>query len=202
MALGGLLLAAAVGVAVYNVWDENRAQAASQQVLTQWQEKAVQPTEPAEEETAPSEMPDYLLFPDMEMPTVEIEGNLYIGKLEIPAIDLVLPVMSQWSYAKLKIAPCRYQGSAYSGDLIIAGHSYNCHFSGLGSLLPGDLVYFTDADGNCFTYQVVELEEIQPEDIDGMCGGDWDLTLFTCVYGGQSRLTVRCESLNRYESRR
>ena len=25
-----------------------------------------------------------------------------------------------------------------------------------------------------------------------MTSGDWDLTLFTCTYGGQERYTVRC----------
>ena len=44
------------------------------------------------------EISDYLLNPNMEMPEVEIDGNDYIGTLSIPALELSLPVMSQWSY--------------------------------------------------------------------------------------------------------
>jgi len=28
-----------------------------------------------------------------------------------------------------------------------------------------------------------------------MAAGEWDLTLFTCNYSGQSRVTVRCEAM-------
>lgn len=56
-------------------------------------------------------------------------GYEYIGYLSIPSIGLALPVMKQWSYAGLKIAPGRYSGSLYTDDLVIAGHNYNRHFS-------------------------------------------------------------------------
>ena len=44
---------------------------------------------------------------DKKMTEVEIDGNLYIGYISIPALNKELPVMSTWSYPKLKIAPCR-----------------------------------------------------------------------------------------------
>ena len=50
-----------------------------------------------------------------------------IGILEIPALDLNL-VISSWSYSSLRLAPCRYSGSAYKGDLVIAAHNYQSHF--------------------------------------------------------------------------
>ena len=60
----------------------------------------------------------------MEMPTVEINGQECIGTLEIPSLGLKFPVISEWSDEKLKKAPCRYSGSAYLNNLIIAGHNY------------------------------------------------------------------------------
>ena len=48
-------------------------------------------------------------------------------------------------------------------------------------------------DGNVFTYEMVELEILQPTDIEGMESGEWDLTLFTCTIGGSSRVTARFE---------
>ena len=40
----------------------------------------------------PGEVPDYVLFPDMEMPTIEVDGHDYIGTLSIPELGLELPV--------------------------------------------------------------------------------------------------------------
>ena len=57
------------------------------------------------------------------------------------------------------------------------------------------MVYFTDMDGNRFTYQVVSFEVLQPNQIEEMCDEQWDLTLFTCTLGGRTRFTVRCEKI-------
>ena len=40
-----------------------------------------------------------------------------------------------------------------------------------------------------------ELETLDADAVDYMSAGDWDLTLFTCTYGGQSRVTIRCEEI-------
>ena len=47
------------------------------------------------------------------MPETELDGEQYIGVLELPTLSLTLPVQSQWSYPALKVSPCRYAGSAY-----------------------------------------------------------------------------------------
>lgn len=144
-----------------------------------------------EQREAPSR-PLYELYPNMEMPVLLADGKSYIGVLDIPALGLSLPVISQWSYPDLKLAPCRYTGSAYSGNLILAGHNYPSHFGGLKNLRSGDTVCFTDADGNQFFYQVAELEVLDGTAVEEMTAGDWQLTLFTCTYGGQSQVAVRC----------
>ena len=131
--------------------------------------------------------------PDMEMPITIIEGHEYIGILDFPVLGLSLPVMSDWDYTKLKVAPCRYKGSAYTGDLIISGHNYERHFGRLASMLIGDEIRFTDVDGNVFCYRVCAKEKLDMRDVQGMLVGDWDMTLFTCVPGGARRETLRCE---------
>ena len=62
------------------------------------------------------------------MATQEIQGYDYIAVLYIPVLELELPVMDQWDYTRLTVAPCRYTGSIYSNDLVIAGHAYEPHF--------------------------------------------------------------------------
>lgn len=133
-----------------------------------------------------------LEMPVREMPEVEIDGNAYIGVLEIPALSRTLPVMSDWSYSKLRTAPCRYRGSAYEKNFIIMAHNYASHFGSLKDLSMGESIVFTDVDGNVFEYEVVEMEILEPFMTNEMEAGEWDLTLFTCTLGGQSRVTVRC----------
>ena len=199
MAGGLLLIAAALLLTVYNLWDEHRAGTAVTQVMEQLQKQTpdsmlVQtPSSPAG--PGESEIPDYILNPDMEMPTMDIDGNRYVGTLDIPALNLSLPVMSEWSYPKLKIAPCRYVGTAYQGNFVIAAHNYRTHFGSLGNLSAGDRVTFTDVDGNIFSYDVVEVQILNPAAIEEMVSDDWDLSLFTCTLGGKTRLTVRCDKI-------
>lgn len=38
----------------------------------------------------------------------------------------------------------------------------------------------------------MEIEEIEPTNVESMTISDFDLTLFTCTYGGNARFTVRC----------
>lgn len=191
---GGLLLiAAALLLTAFNLWDEWRADQAAEQVLDQM---PVQPEDPAGSDG--QGIPDYLLNPDMEMPVVEIDGNSYIGVLEIPVLDLTLPVMSEWSYPNLRTAPCRYAGSAYKDNLVIAAHNYSTHFGQIKNLTAGDQVSFTDVDGNVFFYTVAEVQTLEPTAVEEMTDGGWALTLFTCTIGGQSRVTVRCENDENY----
>ena len=200
---GLLLVAAALFLAAYNLYDEARAKRSATEIMASLEADipgvlSPEPFEITEETNTAAlleevEIPDYLLNPDMEMPVENIDGIDYIGVLRIPTLELELPIISEWSYQKLKIAPCRYSGSAYQDDLIIAAHNYNSHFGNLKNLREGDTATFTDMDGNVFTYEMVELEILQPTDIEGMESGEWDLTLFTCTIGGSSRVTARFE---------
>lgn len=194
--VGGLLLmAAALSLTCYNMREERRAAASAASALEEILPEMPAATEPSiqPEGTQEAVFPDYLLNPEMEMPTVEIEGQAYIGVLDIPVLGLELPVISKWSYPRLKLAPCRFEGSAYLDDLIIAAHNYRSHFGGLKNLRPGDEVNFTDVEGNVFRYTVAELETLGGNDLEELESGEWDLTLITCTLGGKSRMTVRCD---------
>lgn len=182
---GILFIAAAIVLTGYNLYDQARAQRSAALA-------AEKLTEQLPEERQTADASDYLLVPEKEMPVKTVDGLDYIGVLQIPALALELPVASQWSYAQLKIAPCRYSGSVYQNDLVICAHNYESHFGNLKNLHIGDEVLFTDMDGNLFAFQVAELETLPPGEVDEMESGDWDLTMFTCTIGGQSRVTVRC----------
>ena len=133
---------------------------------------------------------------DKEMTEVEINGNQYIGYLSIPVLGLELPIMSSWSYPKLNIAPCRYTGSVRGEDLVLMAHNYSSHFGKLSQLDLGDMVEFTDMDGVITRYEVVGKDVLDPAAVEEMTSGDFDLTLFTCTYGGGSRVTVYCNRIS------
>ncbi len=139
----------------------------------------------------------YLNLYDPTMTEVEIDGYAYIGYLFIPNIELGLPIMSEWDYPKLKLSPCRYSGSTKTNDLVICAHNYTRHFGPIRNLSSGDLIYFTDMNGMIWKYEVDVVEILPPTNVEKMIAGDYDLTLFTCTYSGQSRVTVRCICLDK-----
>lgn len=190
--IGLLLIAMAFCLTMYNIWDAKRADAAANAAADRLAAE-IDHTMQAEGDGEELEVPDYILNPDMEMPEVEFDGVNYVGVLEIPALDIRLPVIGQWSYRNLKTAPCRYMGTAYRSGFVIAAHNYAGHFGRLKSLSQGDDIYFTDTDGNVFCYSVASVESLAPSAIEDMITDEWDLSLFTCTTGGQYRFTVRCE---------
>lgn len=127
-----------------------------------------------------------------ELPSVTIDGYDYVGYVEIAALELRLPVMAQWSYSRLKIAPCRQAGSSRTDDLVIAAHNYRSHFGKLKQLVSGDLVTFTDMDGVVNTYRVEKLEIVEAGAVDAVLNSGYDLVLYTCAAGGKTRVTVFC----------
>ncbi len=187
---GLLLVVAALCITLYNLGEQARAFKSSADVLGKLDElKAEEPSD------TNSELPPYLKNPNMEMPKVEIDGNQYIGIVSVPSLKLRLPVIDDWSYQALQIAPCRFKGSAYRNDMIIMAHNYAGHFGMLSNVRIGDEVYFEDIDGNVFSYEVLEVEAVSGDSFEDMVAGDWDLTLFTCTLSGRSRVTVRCEQV-------
>ena len=189
--IGLALIVAALLLTGRNLFEEYLAGKEAEQILSALQDR-IPESVPQNGEEDQDALPDYLINPEMEMPTVEIEGREYIGKLEIPSLELELPVLSQWSYPGLKISPCRYSGSAYTGNFIIAGHNYRTHFGPLRNISPGAEIRFTDVKGRSFVYEVQATETLEPSAVEEMMGEEWDLTLFTCTPGGQARAAVRC----------
>ncbi|MDO4517564.1 MAG: sortase [Bacillota bacterium] len=191
--LGLLLLAAALLLSAYNEMESHEARNSAQQVIEQMCQTLPTETAAGPAGTEAPAIPEYMLDADREMPVQTINGRDYIGVLSIPALELELPVLSQWDYPALRVAPCRYSGSLYQDNLIICAHNYASHFGKLKTLQPGDTVQFTDMDENMVTFRMVERETLGPTDVEGMEAGNWDLTLFTCTVGGQTRVTIRFE---------
>ena len=176
--LGVVCLLSSVGFVAYNRWENENAEDIAQDLLEDIQ-SIIEKKQPEQ-------------FLPAEMATVKVDGYECIGILSIPVLDLELPVLTDWSYAKLKKAPCHYYGSYYEKDFVIAAHNYKAHFGRLSELQAGDVVVFTDVSGTAHYYEVVILETLPKNATKEMITSGFDLSLYTCTPGGSNRVTVRC----------
>lgn len=94
--LAGVLLAATALLLLQNNRKEDAAAGAAAASVVQ----QLQTTAPA---AVPTAQPD--AAGETTVPAETINGYDYIGVLEIPALNLTLPIMADWDYDRLKIAP-------------------------------------------------------------------------------------------------
>lgn len=184
---GAVLILSALLLFLHNDLEARRAGQASERLLTQLEEILETTIAPEEEETHPTET-----ALDPEMPIVDIDGHGYVGYLEIPDLELKLPVLAEWSYPNLQIAPCRELGSSRTDDLIIAAHNYWTHFGQLKKLPEGAVVTFTDMDGIQNTYTVAQNYALDPSRTEVVYSSGYPLVLYTCTPGGDYRQVVMC----------
>lgn len=190
--LGFLCMLTAGGWILYNQWEAKNAADASSALLQELQEQqALQEPQISKAPKNPEKEEEKL----REMPVAQVSGYDCIGVLSIPALELELPVLDDWTYEKLKLAPCLYHGSYYEGDFVIAGHNYEGHFKKLSQLQAEDLIVFTDISGGEHLYEVALLETLPADATEAMITAGFDLSLYTCTPGGGSRVTVRCNAI-------
>lgn len=183
IALGVLLVMFSLTLTAYNIITDKKGSEAAQKTASQLDEIIPQ-------QTKDGEIP--LLFGSFDMPQVELDGEMYVGTISIPEINLNLPVASGVTDKTLRKGPCLYSGSVYKKDAIVCGHNYSGHFRRLSSLGIGSQFTFTDSAGRTYEYSVTEVILIDGYDVEQMVEEDnWDITLFTCNYSGRSRITLR-----------
>ena len=214
--IGVVLILSSLSLTGYNLWDNERAGKASEEIIESL-DRATADLEPSDAPAAVDQNDSDVVFggddagsgagsgassPD-SMDVLNINGYEYIGTIEIPRLGIRLPVMSEWDYSRLKVSPCRYTGSYLTNDMVICGHNYAKHFSPIKRIGIGEDVYFTTVDKVVYHYTVCNRETVQPTDVKVMVENlknakennkaeNWDLTLFTCNPGGQTRCAVRC----------
>ncbi len=210
VAIGIIALIGAVLWYVHNLLEDIAAENASREIVAALSDSIDKRADGSDTgEAEPDETKDYIddyvepvTDPTMkEMETDVVNDVAYIGIIEIPSASLKLPVSYDWDYSLLSISPCRYKGSYMTNDMVICAHDYGSHFRAIRSLGIGESVFFTSVEGERIRYVVTNIETVQPTDIDKMIvntseGSEshlWDMTLFTCNIGGQTRCAVRLD---------
>lgn len=202
MILGIGLVLGAVYLSMFNQQEDASAQESSESVMP----VLIQQIQENTKETLPASeiMPELELLKPMNLLTEEekkmtevvIDGIPYIGYLSIPKLGLDLPIISTWNYQRLNVAPCRYVGTVRGENLVLMAHNYTSHFGQISQLEAGDTITFTDVDGEITYYEVVGEDILDSTAVEEMTAGVFDLTLFTCTYGGKYRITVYCDQID------
>lgn len=128
----------------------------------------------------------------------ELKGYSVIARLDVPSIDVSLPVLSETSDEALQYSVCYYSGPepGEEGNLVITGHNYasGAHFGNLSDVREGDALTLTAPDGTEYVYTVYRTELITPDDVEALDDMEYEkeLTLLTCEENANRRLLVRC----------
>lgn len=129
---------------------------------------------------------------DNAMPVLSLEGTDFMGILEFPLYDSVLPVSADWGNP-LRY-PHRLSGSIYDSSLQIGGTSQAGQYDFYRQVSVGDSLFFTDMEGNRYTLEVTNLRYEKHADQAALQRYDAPLTLFIKNIYAFDYLIVFCNS--------
>ena len=141
---GFALVAAAAIVLLAWQWRIHASQENASQVLSQMRSLLPQLQSAVLEERG-----------DNTMSVLSVEGTDFVGILEIPKYGSALPVCATWG--NTTDYPCRFSGSVYDRTLQIGATTQSGQYDFYRELSVGDAVYFTDAEGNRFSYEITHI---------------------------------------------
>jgi len=190
--IGALLILTAGGLKVYDMVQDYMSGRSARLLLEQMRELPAS-APPSGDADSTAEVTVDASAEQKEIDSAQFAYDV-IGILEIPELNLQLPVLSECTNSLLNVSVCRYMGSAEDKPerLIVAGHSYKSHFGNLTKLSVGDKVLFSSLSGAEYSYSVTAITVIAGNGHAALEQGEWDMTLFTCNFDGSKRVVVRC----------
>lgn len=110
------------------------------------------------------------------MPVLSLDGTDFIGILEMPLYESALPVCADWG--QVSKYPCRFGGNIYDGTLQIGSTSQRGQYDFYREISVGDLLYFTDMEGNRYAFAVTDLRYVKHANQAALQHKEAALTLF------------------------
>jgi len=115
-----------------------------------------------------------------------------LGRINIPSVDIDLPLWSEATKVSLRYGAGRLEKTAdpgEEGNMVILGHRMRAAgkiFNRLGDVKIGDDIIISTTDGYTYTYRVDKIyEAVKPEDLDYYVdiddGEGTQVTLVTCT---------------------
>lgn len=131
-------------------------------------------------------------YSNPEMPVLQLDGTDYVCLLEVPGLDVALPVGNRWETNALQNHPCRFWGSIYDGSCILGGSGQSGQFDFCAQLDIGDIILLTDMGGAVFSCSVQKIERAKSADFERLLDADYPLTLFVRQEYSSAYIIVRC----------
>lgn len=130
-------------------------------------------------------------YSDPAMPVWQLQGEDFLGLVEVPSFGVTLPIHSLWEDSKLSSYPCRYWGSIYDGTLILGGSSEAGQFDFCEKLDLGERIIVTDMQGTQFSCGVERIDRADALDYEALSEGNYPLILFART-GSGNYIVIRC----------
>ena len=128
---------------------------------------------------------------------VTYKGFTVEGRMEIPKIDLDLPILERATKNSLEqsIGILTGPGLNQVGNTIIVGHNFRngTFFSRNNELANGDEIYITDTSGTRIEYTIYNIYTTSSEDSDYITrdtAGKREISLSTCTDDSRYRLVI------------
>lgn len=132
----------------------------------------------------------------------ELGGYKVIGIIKIPKIDLEYPILERTNTESLNISVTKFWGNEINeiGNVTLAGHNTlaGAMFGKLKKLKIGDTIELTDEQNMTLTYEVFQIDIIDPNDISCILPveeGRREVTLITCENGKINRRIVKAKEI-------
>ena len=110
------------------------------------------------------------------MSVLSVDGIDFVGLLELPRYESVLPVCADWG--KTSRYPCRFTGSIYDGTMQLGATTQKGQYDFYRELSVGDTIHYTDVEGNRYTFTITSLCSEKHADQAALQRKEAALTLF------------------------
>ena len=130
---------------------------------------------------------------DNTMSVLSVDGIDFVGLVELPRYESALPVGADWG--KTSQYPCRFHGSIYDGTMQIGATTQKGQYDFYRELSVGDTVFFTDAEGNRYTFVITSLRYENHADQAALEKKEAPLTIFIKNIYSFEYLIVFCDVL-------
>lgn len=216
-----LLLIGVLGIVyLYGVYDRNKSEELSQEVLSginldnttvddevlvaylDGEPENITNVQEQEQEQAQVQANNQSETRNQLITTSDGTSYVTVATVNIPKLNLSYPVLSETSDNLLKISPCKFWGPDPNeiGNFCIVGHNYRNKkfFSKVPTLEMGDTVKLTDLSGRTLTYKIYDKYTVDPTDVrctSQLTNGKKEVTLITCTNDSKQRVVVKATQI-------
>ena len=178
--LGACLLAGAIGILAFWRWNISHSEKQAQYYVDTLCTLIPEPQDVVPEERR-----------DNTMSVLSVDGTDFVGLIELPRYESVLPVGADWGESSKY--PSRFGGSVYDGSLQIGATTQNGQYDFYRELSVGDTVIYTDVEGNRYTFEITSMRSEKHADQATLGQKEASLTLFIKNIYSFEYLIVFCD---------